>query len=236
MTFKAINSTLELMKKPIFFLFLFLGAATAFGQAKDSLKHFSIGFSPQYLVQNALRLDFGLALGDKRHNLGASPYFYYGQTRLYQEKQVGSRQFFRQRQREADKVGGFGLACEYKYRLSRQSAYGYPFFSVGSGFHRITLQYKGFGWRSDTEDGVKVLRGGEHIQKEQIKRLDLVAVLGYRLFMFENFTSDFTLGAVYRKAWITHNLQTPRNHQDSAIKHGFEGILPRVRFSFSLLL
>ncbi len=210
-------------------------AVYAMAQARDSLKTVSVGFTPQHLIQSAMRIDLEKEIGKKRHRLLLSPYFYTGYTYFYEGTRTGNRVNTTNNRR--DEIGGVGGEFQFKYRITRRERYGFPFFSAGLGVHRIRLSYDDVAWQTFQEIKGEVLRLMPATLKERITRLDAIFTVGYRAFMGQHFACDVYGGVVARTAWIDVTPDAPpRDHQEIFFLHGFEGAILRVGLTFSVML
>ncbi len=207
-------------------------ASASWGQANDSLLTFSVGFTPQHLAQNALRIDLEKEIGQRRHRIAISPYLYHGYTGMYDPNQRRSSL-----SNIYDRVRGVGGEVMYKYRVSRQEKNGYPFFAVGLGFHQVRLHFEELAWQPfRNEEELEFLRLLPAEQRERVQRLDLIGLIGYRAFVANVFALDFYIGASSRYASVQSTIPTPRNHQMQFTMYGYEGVLLRTGATFSIML
>lgn len=206
------------------------------GQAQDSLKNISVGFTPQYLFQNGLRIDLEKEYGPKRNRIAVRPYYYNGTTFIYENR--GATAFNRSINAadKSDDVSGWGLELMHKFRISRKDKYGYPYVGVGMGYHNVKLKFNEFDWQPEIEDGLAILRFDLFAQEEKVQRFDALIVIGYRAFLGHHFALDFTLGGVARTSWIESSLENPRDHQRGVLLYGFEGNTIRFGITLSMML
>jgi len=220
----------------IIFIFCISFSNQTVGQARDSLKNISVGFTPQYLAQDAFRIDLEKEFGAKRNRIALSPYLYNGFNYLYSRQRESFWGTGNNDPERIDQVNGWGLEAMYKYRISTEDKSGYPYIGFGAGFHNVRLQFKEFGWQPSLEDGLEVLRYALKEEEEKIQRFDALIVIGYRAFLGNHFAIDFAAGGISRTSWVETTQETARNQQQSILLYGYQGTILRLSVTLSVML
>ena len=209
-------------------------------QLQDSLRRttFSVALVPQYLVQQAIRIDLETPLvrGKQMHRLTVSPYLYAGRTRRYDYEGISSTV-----QQPDDygetRVSGFGLEVLDKYTvrlINRRPSKVY--LACGLSYHRIALDYIAYEPLPFVEDGVPLFRFGFTDQQERIHRLDVIGLLGVKGFFYDSpLFFDLFAGPVLKNSWLNSDSGVVRRH-DAPFDHGFNGVTYRVGASLGVLI
>ena len=229
------------MTRPLIIgFFSLLLSFPAQAQLQDSLSRttFSVAVVPQYLIQQAIRIDLEMPLvqGNQMHRLTVSPYVYSGRTRRYEYAGVPAVA-----QQPDDygetRVSGFGLEVLDKYTvrlIDRRPSKLY--LAYGLSYHRIGLDYTAYEPLPFTEDGVALFRFGFADQQERVHRLDVIGLLGVKGFFYNSpLFFDLFAGPVLKNSWLNSDSGVVRRH-DAPFDHGFDGVTYRVGASLGVLI
>ncbi len=212
----------------------------AFGQTDStSNKIFSVAFVPQYMVIDAIRLDFEIGSTLHKNRVAISPYVYAGETNMYEDQAVtpptaGSTNDYGKTRVDGVGIEGLGKWAIYQNPKSFTNVYvGY-----GAGYHHIRLKYHDYGLVPYTEDDLEYYEYGIlENQKEIINRLDVIAVLGCKAYTASNIVFfDIFFGPVFKKSFIdTSALANSRIH-DKMFQYGYNGVTFRTGISIGINL
>ena len=217
-----------------------LMSTSGWAQKRDSLRfrQSSVAVVPQYLIQQAIRIDLEKPLirGKQIHRLTLSPYLYSGTTRRYRYE--GIPLGVQQPDDYGDtRVKGFGLEVLDKYTLRFSSHQPSNFYlAYGVGYHRLRLDYIAYEPVPFIEEGVQLFRFGFTDQRERIHRLDVVGLIGLKGFLYRNILFfDLFTGPVLKNSWMSTRSGVVREH-DETIDHGFEGVTYRVGAAIGVMI
>ncbi|MGB3779349.1 MAG: hypothetical protein WA960_13400 [Tunicatimonas sp.] len=211
-----------------------------YAQIQDSLRRttFSVALVPQYLVQQAIRVDLEMPLvrGKQMHRLTVSPYLYSGRTRRYEY--AGVPTVVQQPDDYGEtRVSGFGLEVLDKYTvrlINRRPSKLY--LAYGLSYHRIGLDYTAYEPVPFTEAGVSLFRFGFADQQERVHRLDVIGLLGVKGFFYNSpLFFDLFAGPVLKNSWLNSDSGVVRDH-DAPFDHGFNGVTYRVGAALGVLI
>lgn len=200
--------------------------------------HFSVGWDPFKLIDNAFWFSFERPIGgaDSYHHLRLSPIIYVGHTRLYEDERnyqslnLSNTDLRFENFNDSDEVSGFGLEAWYAYEFSRNELGKSSLFSwfvvAGVGYHRINLQYEDVQWQTYTlDDGLTAYRLDQGIFQDDIDRLDLSLLLSARV-RFSPIDIDLFFGMARRHSQISSGIGPSERH-DQINSHGHAGWAPR---------
>lgn len=209
-------------------------------QLQDSLRRitFSVALVPQYLVQQAIRIDLEMPLmrGNQMHRLTVSPYVYSGTTRRYEYAGVPSVV-----QQPDDygktRVSGFGLEVLDKYTVRLINRLPSKLYlAYGLSYHRIGLDYLAYEPVPFTENGVSLFRFGFADQRERVHRLDVIGLLGVKGYFYNTpLFFDLFAGPVLKNSWVNSDSGVVRDHEEP-FDHGFNGVTYRVGAALGVLI
>lgn len=221
-------------------LVLMLAYEQSFGQ-NDTLvyQRISVAFLPQYLINQAIRIDVEKPIGRQCSRLTLSPYLYAGMSSLYEDQRGElSTSINVPDSYGKDKVTGFGLEVANKYLLrgagGRISNW---YIAYGAGYHHIQLAYQDFVPTPFTDGELEYYEFTLADQQENINRLDLAAAIGVKLFLSYNqvLFLDLYAGPVYKNSWIDQSQGAPRDHEEP-INFGFSGVTYRGGVALGVML
>ncbi|MEM9831961.1 MAG: hypothetical protein AAF944_15070 [Bacteroidota bacterium] len=221
------------MIRLLFICSLLLFAETyGVAQQRDSLRfrRNSISVVPQYLARQALRIDWEKPLkkGAQIHRLTISPYWYAGTTDCYDFGVVPTSGTLPNGYGDT-RVDGFGLEVLDKYtlRFSEQQPSNF-YLAFGVGYHRITLDYINYEPAPFEENETTLFRYDFVDQKEAINRLEVIGLIGLKIFSRRNILFlDLFAGPVIKRSWISTDSAAPLTHEKVG-DHGFDGVTYRA--------
>jgi len=217
-------------------LIIFNGMA----QERDSLRYrrSSLAFVPQYLAQQAIRIDWEkpITKGQHVHRLTLSPYWYSGTTDRYTFEGIPFSGTFPQEYGETQ-VSGFGLEVLDKYVLHYSNKELSNFYlAFGVGYHRIGLDYLNFEPVPFEEDGATLFRYDFVEQEENIDRLEVIGLFGAKVFFRGDVLFlDLFAGPVIKQSWISTESASPLAH-DNNNDHGYDGVTFRLGAGLGIVI
>lgn len=222
------------MRKVYFYMFvvLVLLADTSYAQVKvasDSIRYrsMSVAFLPQHLLNQSVRVDIEKPVGARWHRLTLSPYLYAGVTSRYQyQKNSSISSSTVPDDVVSDRVDGLGLELSLKRLIRSGTGKITPWYiAYGGAFHHIVLKYQNFVPAPFQEGDLTYYRYTMADQREAIDRVELMAMLGVKLFLFDAkvLFLDLYAGPVYKKSWITAHQEVVLRHEEPT-DFGFSGV------------
>lgn len=216
-----------------------LHAQTKLMEDSTRYQRMSVTFLPQYLINQAIRIDIEKPIGTRMDRLTISPYLYAGPSTRYQDqKEYRSSSASVPDDYEQVKVEGFGLEASIKHliRNGRGNLTNW-YIAYGGAFHHINLQYQNFVPVPYQEGGLEYYRYMIADQQENINRMELLAMIGIKLYLFDSrvLFLDVYAGPVYKKSWIGSSQANPLIH-DAPIDFGFTGVTYRGGIGLGLTL
>jgi hypothetical protein len=202
----------------------------------DIREKLSIGFTPQYLIQQAVRLEVLSKPFKSNLYFHASPYIYNGYAEHYFEQREVLPAISYRSEKDFDRVSGWGVQFTLRHGYQKPFEAAMFFFEYGVGYHSINLDYRTFGLpETGTLNGLPVVRLTTGDVTESITRWDYVFLAGIKrpfgvspLFYFE-----IVGGPVIRRAIVKNRLEE-RTHDCIVASHGYNGLSAQVTFSIGV--
>lgn len=209
--------------------------------AQDSLiyRRASVAFLPQYLISQAIRIDIEKPIGKQPHRLTFSPYLYAGMSSQFEDQRDElPSSIDLPEDYGKDKVTGFGLEVTNKHLLREMNGrVSNWYIAYGAGFHHIQLQYQSLVPTPFTDGELEYYEFTLADQQEEVNRLDLMGMIGIKLFLTNNniLFVDLYTGPIYKHSWIDSSQDKPRNHEEP-LSFGFTGATFRAGISLGVML
>ena len=226
------------MRYTIVLLWIMSQAVSSWAQDSLWLGQPSVALVPQYLIQQAIRIDVERSLGQNAaQRLTLSPYLYAGKTAQYEQSiNLPSGQETPDDYNQT-RVSGWGIEVLLKRPLrsaNRKSSNIY--LAYGAGYHRINLTFQAYAPVPFIEDGLTLYQFAFSEQEESIQRLDVIGLVGLKSYTRRKLVFfDFFAGPVLKKSWINRPAEISLDH-DNIFAHGFEGVTYRVGASVGVML
>ena len=227
-----------MMRYTIVLLWIMSQAVSSWAQDSLWLGQPSVALVPQYLIQQAIRIDVERSLGQNAINrLTLSPYLYAGKTARYEQSiNLPSGQETPDDHNQT-RVSGWGAEVLIKRPLrSANRASSNIYLAYGAGYHRINLAYQAYAPVPFVEDNLTLYQFGFSEQEENIQRLDVIGLVGLKSYTQRKLVFfDFFAGPVLKKSRINHAAGISLDH-DNIFAHGFDGVTYRVGASVGVML
>ncbi|MFP4526866.1 MAG: hypothetical protein ACLFNL_10805 [Bacteroidales bacterium] len=197
--------------QPLLFIIASMFVPLLMQAQEDFQPQSSLGFTPQYLINQGLSIEWEKRLDTNNNWLKLSSQFY------FDERSNQSMNY--------EELSGLGIEAHHKMYLLPDKIGSGPYLSYGLLYQYFELKYADNDWTSYTEDGLDYTEYKRSLHSQWIHKTGVNLLLGYQLIRFNRLFMDVYLGSGLRISFRKENDENTPQYNESSTDFGYSGTL-----------